>query len=48
MGVTPLVGITVLYLWATWSQFQRGDYPMTLVFFTYALSNVGLIWKVWS
>ena len=43
MGFTTLIMAIVLYGFIAFSFFRKKDYPMTLVFICYAVSNIGFL-----
>ena len=44
MGVILLLIVSLIYVGVAVSMLTTKQYPMALVFFAYAVANVGLIW----
>ena len=42
-----LVVTLIAYTGVAFSEIQKGNYPMVLVFGAYAISNVGFIWEIY-
>lgn len=47
MGVFLLAVVSVIYVGVAVSMAFTGQHPMALVFFAYAVANVGLIWAAY-
>jgi hypothetical protein len=43
MKTLPLILATLLYLWQCWNFVSAGESGLSIVFFGYALANIGLI-----
>lgn len=44
MGGWLILIVTGIYLWVSFSFVLEKNYPMAIVFFAYALANVGFMW----
>jgi hypothetical protein len=44
MSIYAIAAASLLYLVCAVDNFRQGDYPHCLVWFSYALANMGLLW----
>ena len=44
MALPAIVISTLCYLWTTYWTLKGGDAPHALMWFSYALANMGLLW----
>jgi hypothetical protein len=46
MSVGLVIVTALIYLYVAIDQFQKGNWPMAITYFAYALANVGLVFAV--
>jgi hypothetical protein len=48
MALPAIIISTLCYIWTTGACIIGKDYPHALMWFAYALANMGLLWYEWT